>query len=200
MRNRVIGIAACSALVSQVAIAREAPIQHFDAVSILDHVSLGTHAPEGWALDSASAQNMGTCAIYKVKEFDLGSSPAIIHPKIADKTYQGDPGIETLVQESAKRYSSKSPDFKLEKMAPYPSRNGHQFQIWNFVNGPKPNHFESVAYFSFKSHVFILAYSARTKKDFQKYEKDFHRFLEKVAPNSSDISALSGKCLYPAAP
>lgn len=177
--------------------AKENSIKDIDAVVIQDDVSIGTHAPSGWVIDSSTAQSTGLCALYVQEKFSFGDSPAIIYARISDKSYSGDGGIERLVNESATMFKGKSPKFKLEVKGDFKNKKDLTFKIRDFLNEPAPNGFETVAYLPFKNHIFFAIYSSKTKEDYEKHKKSFDDFLERVSPYSSDMSAMSGLCLYP---
>lgn len=172
-------------------------IKKIDAVLIEGTVSIGTHAPEGWFLDQTVANQMGVCAFYLLNNFNLQSSPAIIYPRISAMNVKGNSGIETLIQDVAKPYSKKSSKFKLEEQSSYKSAKNFEFKIRHFLNGPPPNEFEAAAYMPYKDRIFFAVFSARNKKSFYENKKSFFNFLENVSPYSTELTALSGMCLYP---
>lgn len=175
--------------------AKENSIKDVDAVSIQSDVTVGTKAPDGWVRDNTLFSRYGVCAFYYIKGKDFNSSPVVIYPKIIFGQ-AGEKAINSIVSNMVKTFKS-SKAFRLKNEKPYQSKNGFNFVVKHFLNGPPPNQFEAVGYLSFKNSIFLLVYSARTEVDFNKYMSKFTEALDRVSPYSSNMSDISGLCLYP---
>lgn len=172
-------------------------IKDIDAILTRDNVTVGVHAPIDYFLDKEVAGQFGVCAFYLKNKTNLDTSPAVLYARIADASMSGDKGIEILAKEISDIYKEKSKDFKLEKQSDYKSKLGNTFVIRYFKNGPKPNQFEAAGYLKLGSRIVMAIFSAQTEKDFKGEEKVFFDFLDKINPYSTNMAALSGKCIYP---
>lgn len=172
-------------------------IENIDMVLIQEETTIGFHAPTDFFLDRETGESFGLCGFYVKTGKTFHTSPAIIYAQVAHAGISGDKGIEQLIKEVSKSYSSRSKDFKVEKKSPYLSKNKSIFEVRYFLNGPPPNNFEAGGYLKMNSRVIQIIYSAKLEKDFEHNIKSFYDFLERVQPYSSQISALSGRCLYP---
>lgn len=167
-------------------------IKDIDAIILQGDSSIGVHAPNNWILDKTTAENFGMCAMYIVNGSTFDNSPAIIYPRLVSKN-----SIESAVQEQAKKYKELSPKFTVETVPKYKNKKGLTFEVRKFLNGPSPNNFEIVGYFKFKKELFLAVYSAKELNSFNKHKTAFNNFLDRVYPYDTDMSALSGNCLYP---
>ena len=181
-------------------IAHSAPqnkIEDIDAITINGDITFGTKAINGWILDKNAAQGLGTCAIYYPNGETFNGSPVVVYPTTAVPDLQSDKAIESLVERSKKMFAPRAPKLKVIKQKDYKSKHDVTFQIYYFMNGPRPNNFEALAYYPYKNTVILLVYSAQTKENFDKYIKSFNEFMESVIPYSTNMNMLSGRCLYP---
>ena len=172
-------------------------IKDIDVVLLQDDLSIGAQAPKNWILDRNAAKNFGLCAMYVIKGFSLNNSPAIIYPRISGQKCTNDNVLEEIIQEQAQKYKNESPKFTLEKMPSYKNKKGLIFQVRKYFNGPSPNNFELVGYLRFKNELFLAVYSSKDLKSFNQHITAFNDFLDRVSPYDTDMSALSGNCLYP---
>lgn len=181
----------------QIALGNTNSIKDVDTVLIQDDVTIGTHAPLGWKIDKKASENMGVCAVYILESKNFDDSPSIIYPRIASSDYLGEKGVDKQIEESTNMLKATSKSLKIIRDNDFKNKVDLKFKIRKFMNGPKPNSFEKIAYLVFKNRVFLAVYSAQTQEDFNKYENKFTEFLENVSPYSSNMASLSGNCLYP---
>lgn len=172
-------------------------IEDIDMVLVQENVTVGFHAPNDFFLDKESGENFGLCGFYVKSGQTFHTSPAIIYAQVANSTMSGDKGIEQLIKDVSKSYSSQSKTFKTEKKPSYTSKNKLSFEVRYFLNGPPPNNFEAGGYLKMNSRIVQIIYSAKSEKDFENNVKSFYDSLDRIEPYSSQMPALAGRCLYP---
>ncbi len=181
----------------QIAFGKTNSINEVDTVLIQDNITLGTHAPIGWWLDKKASESMGVCAMYILESKNFDNSPAIIYPRIASSDYIGEKGVDKQIEESTKMLKTASKTLMNISENDFKNKADLKFKIRKFMNGPRPNSFEKIAYLVFKNRVFLAVYSAQNEEDFNKHEKKFTEFLDNISPYSTNMASLSGNCLYP---
>ncbi len=171
--------------------AQDSGIKAIDTVLVQGKASVGTKAPPDW-IPVRNPKNLGLCVAYVLKGHNFDDSPSVIYPRLVSGRT-----IEQLVQASADHLKRSSPSFRLEKKKDFRSKKDVSFAVRYFLNGPAPNRFEAVGYLAYKGQLLIVVYSNLSRKDFDKNIGAFYAALDRVAPYSSEINALSGSCLIP---
>lgn len=137
-------------------------------------------APKGWVADSKTAKKLGLCIVYHLKGSTFASSPALMYPSISSSKYTGQEAVEEMIGKSSNMLSKKKSDVVIKRAEKIKTEKGINFQIVNFLDGPVPQEYESVAYYAEGNSVLIAVFSTRSKKKFNKYRKGFIDFLENM--------------------
>jgi hypothetical protein len=121
-------------------------------------------APKHWVLDYKSGVPDGLPCVLYIEGFTWESSPVIMYAKIASPTY---PNIDKFIAFAVKEFVKEDRNF-YHKESKTGDIGGKKYVIMDYRGGPYKS-YERAFYVQMESAVGYVVFSAKNKKDFDKY-------------------------------
>jgi hypothetical protein len=150
-----------------------------------------TEGIDGWVSDSVALRERDICVVYYPQGGTFDGSPVIVYPRVVSdglKEFRGKNLLEQFVQKDIEEFRAHGPNLKVTDSKVKMRSKEMRAIVKDFVDGPAPNEFETVAYLASGSDVLIMVLSGHNAEDLAKFSGDFSKLLGKVA--SLKMSAL----------
>ena len=131
-------------------------------------------APKNWVLDNESGLSMGLPCVLYVSGSTWKDSPVIMYSKIASPNY---PEVEGFIKFAIAEFIKEDSHFVHKRLEPHKIDSTFSAVVYDYQGGVYQS-FERTAYIQVPNAVCYVVFSARNKKDFQKYADALYDVLD----------------------
>lgn len=133
-------------------------------------------APAGWVLDSQNGLAENLPMVFYPAKYKYKKSPVVVYGLSIIRPQVRDPITSQVNQTVALFVKKGNPSYRKTKKIAFKSV-GRSVPVYHFQGGKNGNH-EATAYYLEKHSINFIVYSARNKKLFAKYYKDYQKILK----------------------
>ena len=133
-------------------------------------------APKAWILDNESGVNQGLHMVFYPAGYTWDNSPVAAYGRSMTRSKHSQT-IKELVESNVNEFHAQgSPNYRAKKGKTLSVDNGKTMRVY-FYQGDQWGNYEAVGYVREKQTINFLVFTARKKRDFDRYFKDYEAML-----------------------
>jgi hypothetical protein len=136
-------------------------------------------SPEGWVVDRSEGKKRSICAFLYPPGYNFNTAPLVVYPRHFEDE-KGKANLKEFIKDDLKEFKQEARKMKVKETSLPKSLKKTGFVMKTLINGPAPNNFEDILYYSKAESVFIIVSSAAQKKFLEQYRSALLNMAESL--------------------